>query len=198
MSTPPSKQPKTKRGQERRAAILLAAEQVIGTVGYAAASIVDITRTAGTAPGTFYLYFDSKEQIFGELVHEMGHLTRSAVARAVEDAPNQLIAEKRGLAAFLRYSQERPTLYRIVEEARFVDLEAYRAYYREFGNAYRDNLEAAGERGDSRPGDSEVRAWALRGMAKTLGEQLVLWDEAPDPERMVEHAFDLIENGLKP
>jgi AcrR family transcriptional regulator len=60
--------PRTRRGRETRAAILRAAEEVIGAQGYAAAGIADITRAAGIAQGTFYIYFDSKEHVFRELV----------------------------------------------------------------------------------------------------------------------------------
>ncbi|MCV6591902.1 MAG: TetR/AcrR family transcriptional regulator [Silicimonas sp.] len=192
------KTPKTKRGKERRAQILAAAEEVIGTLGYASASIVEITRAARTAPGTFYVYFDGKEQVFRELVEEMGNITRSVVAEAVADAPDRLSAERAGLSAFLRFSVERPTLYRIVEEARFVDIEAYRAYFTRFGEGYQAHLDAALASGEISEGDSEVRAWVLMGIAKSLGERMVLWEDAPDHDRVVDAAFALIENGLKP
>lgn len=192
------KTPKTQRGMARRAQILAAAEQVIGTMGYAGASIVEITRAARTAPGTFYVYFDGKEQVFRELVEEMGNLTRATMAKAVADAPDRLSAERAGLDAFLRFSVERPTLYRIVEEARFVDIDAYRAYFRGFGEAYKQHLDAAQEAGLITPGDNEVRAWALMGIAKTLGERMVLWPDRPDHDRVVQHAFDLIRHGLTP
>ena len=69
--------PKTKRGAARREALLRAAEAVIGEQGFAASSIADITRRAETALGTFYIYFSSKEEVFRELVLEMGRLTRA-------------------------------------------------------------------------------------------------------------------------
>ncbi|MBV6651195.1 MAG: TetR/AcrR family transcriptional regulator, partial [Hoeflea sp.] len=102
--------PRTKRGAERREQILRAAEVMIGTQGFSAASIADITRHAKTALGTFYIYFSSKEDVFRELVLEMGQLTRAMVTEAVADAPNRLEAERAGLKAFLRFVAERPSL----------------------------------------------------------------------------------------
>ncbi|HHX88257.1 MAG TPA: helix-turn-helix transcriptional regulator, partial [Paracoccus sp.] len=62
------RKPRTKRGRDTQQSILRAAEAVIGAQGYASASISDITRAAGIAQGTFYIYFDSKEHVFRELV----------------------------------------------------------------------------------------------------------------------------------
>ncbi|MDW3207709.1 MAG: helix-turn-helix domain-containing protein [Alphaproteobacteria bacterium] len=190
--------PKTKRGLARRAKILEAAEAVIGAQGFAAASIAEITQQAETALGTFYIYFSSKEEIFRELVLEMGRLTRSEVSDAVAGAPDRLTAERLGLEAFLRFLLARPSLYRIVEEARFTDPEAYRSYFTAFGDAYAAGLREAQQKGEISAGDPEIRAWALMGMARALGDRYILWDDAPDIDRVVEEAHRLIRRGLEP
>lgn len=60
------------RWQRRPAArpdeILDAAQQVFGEVGFARAKIDDVARLAGVSKGTVYLYFDSKESLFREMV----------------------------------------------------------------------------------------------------------------------------------
>ncbi|CUI86243.1 TetR/AcrR family transcriptional regulator [Cognatishimia activa] len=198
MNKPASAKPKTKRGLERRAQILAAAEQVIGQQGFAAASIADITRAAQTALGTFYIYFASKDELFRELVQDMGHATRSQAAEQVAGAKNRLEAERAGLLAYLTVVRDRPMQYRIVEEARFVDPDAYREYYTEFGKAYADQLDQAVEKGEISPGDAEVRAWALMGAAKALGERFVLWDDDVDLDHVVEEAHRFICKGLAP
>ena len=190
--------PRTKRGARRREQILRAAEAMIGTQGFSAASIADITRHAKTALGTFYIYFSSKEDVFRELVLEMGQLTRAVVTQAVAEAPNRLQAERAGLEAFLRFVIERPALYRIVEEARFIDAEAYEAYFTSFAKAYAAQLSEAAAAGELRSGDAEVRAWALMGIAKTLGERYVLWDDKSDINHVVDEAFSMIRDGLAP
>lgn len=194
----PSAKPRTQRGQETRAAILRAAEAVIGEIGYAAASIADITRRAGIAQGTFYIYFQSKDEVFRELVMQMGKLTRSYLAEAVAEARDRLTAEKQGLRAYLAFVAERPTIYNIVLEARFVAPDAYRAYYSVFARGYAQNLSSAAREGEVRPGDAEVRAWALMGMATTLGERFALWEPDADLDKVVNEAFDMLEHGLRP
>ncbi len=197
-SRPPAPRPRTRRGQDTRASLLRAAEAVIGETGFAAASIADITRRAGIAQGTFYIYFQSKDEVFRELVMEMGKLTRAFLTEAVADAPDRLTAERRGLRAFLAFVAQRPALYNIVMEARIVAADAYRAYYTTFARGYAQNLALAVREGEIRPGDAEVRAWALMGMAVTLGERFAIWDAEADLDHVVDQAFDMLERGLKP
>jgi AcrR family transcriptional regulator len=177
---------------------LRAAEAVIGEIGFAGASIADITRKAGIAQGTFYIYFQSKDEVFRELVVEMGRLTRAFLAEAVADAPDRLTAERRGLRAFLDFVARRPALYNIVMEARVVAPDAYRDYYTTFARGYVQNLVLATREGEIRPGNAEVRAWALMGMAITLGERFAIWDSDIDLDTVVAEVFDLVENGLRP
>lgn len=198
--TDTARHPRTKRGLETRAALLRAAEEVIGARGFAAAAITDITRAAGIAQGTFYIYFDSKETVFRELVLEMGRLTRKALSEAVAGARDRLEAERLGLRAFLQIAASRPTLYNVVMEARFVDRASYDAYFQSFARNYARNLSAAAQEGTIHPGDADIRAWALMGMAVTLGERFGLdagcTDETRD--RVVDQVFDMLERGLRP
>jgi len=190
--------PKTRRGRERRAQLLQAAEAVFGENGFGETSISEITRRAGTSQGTFYIYFSGKDAIFRELVGEMGRVTRRVIARAVAAAPDRITAEKSGLQAFLEFVHERPALYNIVEEARFVDKPAYDRYFSAFAEAYRLQLAAAAARGEISPGDAEVRAWALMGIAKALGERFGVRRSARSVAAVVEAAFELIDRGLRP
>lgn len=195
-----ARKPRTRRGQETRAALLRAAEEVIGAKGYAAAAITDITRAAGIAQGTFYIYFDGKEHVFRELVLEMGRLTRKTLSEAVAGAPDRLTAERLGLRAFLEIAATRPTLYNVVLEARFVDPASYDTYFQAFARNYSRNLSAAADEGRIRPGDAEIRAWALMGMAVTLGERYGLprAHDGAARDRVVSEVFDMIERGLMP
>ncbi len=63
------KAPPTAKGRATRQAILEAAEEVFGELSYDRASIAEITRRAGVAQGTFYVYFADKKAAFIELVH---------------------------------------------------------------------------------------------------------------------------------
>ncbi|MGV9833060.1 TetR/AcrR family transcriptional regulator [Nocardia niigatensis] len=63
--------PRTKRGERTRAALIAGAREVFERDGYLDARITDISKAAGAASGSFYTYFDSKEEIFTAVVEEV-------------------------------------------------------------------------------------------------------------------------------
>src|SRR5689334_8304629 len=56
------------RPDDNRTRLVDAAREVFAAKGYHVATVTDITRKAGLAKGTFYLYFDEKKEIYYELV----------------------------------------------------------------------------------------------------------------------------------
>ncbi|PTW63544.1 TetR family transcriptional regulator [Breoghania corrubedonensis] len=191
------KEPKTARGEATRRALLGAAEKVIGRLGYAEASIGAITREAGVAQGTFYIYFKGKDEVFSELVRDMGRNLRHTITGATAGISDRLEAEREGLRAFLTFVAGHPELYRIVQEALFVDADAYRAYFSTFADGYRQGLEAAALGGEVRPGDADIRAWALMGIARSLGERAVVFGKTTPIDDVVDSVYDLFVHGLK-
>jgi AcrR family transcriptional regulator len=64
----PGKREQTKVAN--RQAILDAAREVFGELGYEAATVRDIIRRTGLAAGTFYNYYRSKEEVFAALADD--------------------------------------------------------------------------------------------------------------------------------
>jgi len=193
-----NKIPKTRRGRETRDKLLDAAEKEFGEQGFHDAAISGITQRAGVALGTFYVYFESKEEIFRALVSHMGNLTRHWIAERVADSPDRLTAERRGIQAFFEFVRRHGNLYQIISEAQFVAEDAYREYYTAFADAYRENLERAANDKDIREGDYEVWAWALIGMSVFLGMRFAAWDDSRSSEEMAATVADLISTGMLP
>lgn len=193
-----AKTPKTRRGRETRDKLLDAAEKEFGERGFHDAAISGITQRAGVALGTFYVYFDSKEEIFRALVSHMGRLTRKWISERVAESPDRLAAEQRGFQAFIEFVREHNNLYQIISEAQFVAEDAYREYYSSFAEAYRQNLERAATNGEIRQGDYEVWAWALIGMSVFLGMRFAAWDQSRSSEEMASAVADLIATGVQP
>jgi AcrR family transcriptional regulator len=59
--------PRSTKGERTRARLLTAAKEVFEEDGFLEARISDIAERAGLSHGSFYTYFDSKEQIFREV-----------------------------------------------------------------------------------------------------------------------------------
>ena len=192
------RQPRTERGRRTRDRLLQAAEYEFGEKGFHEASISGITRRAGVALGSFYTYFESKEEVFRALVGYMSRRVRAWIGERISGATDRLSAERMGLQAYLEFVREHPGLYRIVSEAEFVANDAFVAHYETFASAYQANLVAAGERGEIRAGDPEVWSWAIMGMMVFLGMRYGEWDQASDPAEIATRAIDLIARGLTP
>ena len=60
----------TARGVRSRAALLAAARRLFRRKGYANTKIADITQEAGRALGSFYTYFDNKEEVLEQLAED--------------------------------------------------------------------------------------------------------------------------------
>ena len=57
------------RAKETRAKIITAAERLISQKGFDAVQIIDITNEAGVGKGSFYTYFERKEDVVAEIAH---------------------------------------------------------------------------------------------------------------------------------
>jgi len=116
--------PTTRRGQQTRAALVSAAADVFAEKQFLATNVADIASRAGTAHGTFYRYFDSKEEIFREVALDLQRRMRAhgaedaAVEVPVFDAiEDELLwritrANRRYLAAY----QEHAALFAVIEQ----------------------------------------------------------------------------------
>jgi AcrR family transcriptional regulator len=189
----------SKRGERTRRRLLDAAEQVFGDHGYDAASIVKITEAAGVGQGTFYLYFQSKRQIFDELVADLNRRVRRAMSEAAVEATTRTERERLGFAGFFRFTAEHPALYRIIRQAEFVSPGAMREHYRKIADGYVAGLRAAMAEGEIEQADPEVLAWSLMGVGELIGMRWILWnypDSGTVPEEVFAQVHAFITRGL--
>jgi AcrR family transcriptional regulator len=193
------KAPRTPRGERTLRKILTAALEEFGERGFSEASIVGITSRAKVALGTFYTYFNSKDELFQALVRDMSGQVRDMVAPAMKDATDALDAERRALAAFLRFAADHKQVYRIIDEAEFVDPEGFRTHYETTAARIAGRLKEAAGRGELRADNSdfahEVVAWALMGANVFLGLRFAVWGNS-DPDEVAAITNRLIRDGL--
>ncbi|RDE07518.1 TetR/AcrR family transcriptional regulator [Sphingomonas aracearum] len=178
-------------------ALLDAAAAEFGERGFHEASISGITRRAGVALGSFYTYFDSKDAVFRALVSDMSERVREHVAPAIREAPDQIAAERAGLLEFLRFVRGHKEIYRIIDEAEFVDPDSFRRHYTTTAERIAQRLAAAAVRGEVRDGTGEVEAWAIMGMNVFLGLRYGVWGEDEPPEALADAVARLLAQGLR-
>ena len=193
------KAPRTARGERTLRKILDAAQEEFGDRGFSESSIVAITQRAGVALGTFYTYFDSKEAVFQALVRDMSSQVRDHVAPAFREAADALDGERLALESFLRFARKHRDVYRIIDEAEFVEPGTYREHYETTVKRIAARLSAARGKGeisrDLNEEDVEILAWALMGANVFLGLKFAVWSSA-DPKRIAEVTNRLLRSGL--
>jgi AcrR family transcriptional regulator len=199
VATGAGKAPRTARGERTLRRILDAAREEFGERGFSDSSIVGITQRAGVALGTFYTYFDSKEALFQALVRDMSAQVRDTAAPAFSEFPNALDAARRGLELFLEFAREHRDIYRIIDEAEFVDPAAYREHYESTAKRIAARLIAAREKGeiaaDLSDAELEILAWASMGANVFLGLRYSVWDSA-EPARVAAVANRMFRKGI--
>lgn len=136
------------KARETHLRILEAAAQVVGEDGYADASISKITRLAGIAQGTFYNYFENRQEVFDALLPFMGQQMLDHIRAAVPSQARGSEREEARLAAFFDYVNAHPAFYRILYEAEVFAPDAHRRHIRILVKGYRGALKRAAERGE--------------------------------------------------
>lgn len=193
------KAPRTERGQRTLRKILDAALEEFGERGFSDGSIVGITQRARVALGTFYTYFDSKEAIFQEVVRDMSAQVRDRVAPEFKNASDAIDGERRALEAFLRFASEHRDVYRIIDEAEFVEPQGFREHYETTASRIAARLSKARDQGeiDGRLSDADidVLAWALMGANVFLGLRFSVWSNG-DAARVAEVTSGMLRKGL--
>jgi len=193
------KAPRTARGERTMRKILEAARDEFGERGFGESSIVTITQRAGVALGTFYTYFDSKEAVFQALVRDMSTQVRDHVAPELAKAVGSFDGERRALASFLEFARTHRDVYRIIDEAEFVDPASYREHYETTAVRIATRLCAGRDKGELDSAltneDVDILSWALMGANVFLGLRYAVWDEA-DPERVAKVTERLLKQGI--
>lgn len=193
-----AKEPRTARGQATKRKLLDAAAKEFGDRGFHDASISGITRRAGTALGSFYTYFDSKEAIFSALVNDMSLAVAESAAAAMTPGSTGIEREREALTAFLAFARAHKEIYRIIDEAEFADPASYRAHYGNAAARIAARLDEAVAQGKLAPGDNEVRAWAIMGANVFIGMRFGVWDDSRPIEDIVDAMAVLLRRGMGP
>lgn len=159
--------PLTRRGETRKQNLLAAARRVFERQGFIDTNVADIVKEAKVSRGTFYTYFDTKEQVFSAVAQEVvGEMLTSMAtripsedfSRRVEDVIRRFIAAYEPHARMLGLIEQVGTFS---PELRDLRLEARDVFVRRT----RRGIERMQEAGVADPGlDVEYTAETLGAM----------------------------------
>ncbi|TYC81042.1 TetR/AcrR family transcriptional regulator [Novosphingobium sp. BW1] len=193
---PADKVPRTERGRKTRRKLLDAAAIEFGERGFHEASITSITQRAGTALGSFYTYFDSKDEIYRALVSDLSARVREAAREARCTELPALEAERVALTNFLKFANEHKEIYRIIDECEFVDPATFRAHYEGTARRITERLADGVRKGELRADVEEAHAWAIMGMNVFLGLRYAVWTQDRSPAEVAEIANAILRGGI--
>jgi AcrR family transcriptional regulator len=179
-----------------RAALVAAARDAFGELGYEAVGVRDIVRRTGLASGTFYNYFPDKAAVFHAVVEETGRAARARVRAARRGAANLSAFVEAGYRAYFSFIVADPATFAFLRR----NLVALRAAGIEevlpLGTAeLAEDLTALAARGELAPLDVDYCAHAMVAVAVELGARMVE-REPPDVEGATRFASALFLAGV--
>ena len=128
--------PKTELGQAKFDRLVKEAESLFTAKSFFDVSVADICRAAGTAVGTFYIYFTGKTDLYRYLIAHYKHEIKHALALAIKSCTTRAQKEREGIRCFVKYAVANPTVYNIIWGCLAVEREMFVDYYVSFANSY--------------------------------------------------------------
>lgn len=193
-------QPQTQRGQRTRAALIAAARHVFERDGYVDSRLVDIAAEAGCAIGSFYTWFDGKDEVLAavllEAQHEMLHPGTGRFAQSEDPVEIIRAANRAYLDAYGRNAR----LNALLDQVAAVD-ERFRRMRRTRADAFVERNARAirdlQERGLADRGvDPYLASLALSGMVSRLAQSFHIVGLGGSVEDVVDTATRLWTNAL--
>jgi AcrR family transcriptional regulator len=197
----PRKSPRSGRGTRTRASLVAAARSVFERDGYLASRVTDIADQAGTAHGTFYTYFDSKEEIFAAVLRELQEEMLHAGVRVAGGGEDPVRAIEAANRAYLDSYRRNARLMAALDEASAVN-ERVRALRLERVAAFTER-NAHGIRRLQQNGlvdpdlDADVASLGVSGMVSRVADLVFVQGVEVDFETLVWSLTRLWANALR-
>ena len=182
-------------GRDVRERLVASAAEVFAGDGFHASRVSDIVRGAEVAQGTFYLYFESKEAVFLELLERF--FARILAETLGANDPREATTHERVVAQVRRmwrvlivHCREEPALVTaILHDAPSLGPEVralVRHSYERVAEALAGYAAVAWERGLVRPVDPRLAGWLVQGLADRAMYYAVVIDPQADVDRLAD------------
>lgn len=199
----PRKLKRAEKADENRKALFKAAASVVGRYGYAGASIGRITQKAKLAQGTFYLYFESRQHLFDQLLPAITDEMMEYIRSRLHGASDFFELEERGATAFFEFMTKNKGFFRILYETDLVSPKASLYHYSLAAQKYSEVLSRARDENQLRKLDSyeEVVLTYIMIATRAYLYQHVIATNRTD-EDVVKHVvtayINILRNGVGP
>lgn len=182
---------------QNRRAILDAAREVFGEMGYDTATVRDIIRRTGLSVGSFYNYYRSKEEVYEALADDGARRFRPILQAQYEAATDFESYIRGAITAYFNFIVDEQEAWRVErpegEAAPHVRVETpeMEAVFQQV----RWSISNALERGQVEPVDTDYLAAACIAIAREVGEKML--ERRPiDVPGAIDFAVRMILGGL--
>ncbi|AMR77693.1 TetR/AcrR family transcriptional regulator [Cupriavidus nantongensis] len=165
---------RSERSERIRSALLSAAAEVVGEVGYAEASVTMITQRAGVGQGTFYNYFKSRQDLLDSLLPDLGEQMLDYVRDEAVGGSGFRDLEEKSFRAFFGFLKSTPQFPRILNEAESFAPAGFQKHLDNVSKRYIRFLQRSmknGELQDYSEGELEVVAYMLMAARSYLSQR---------------------------
>ncbi|HXW34895.1 MAG TPA: TetR/AcrR family transcriptional regulator [Acidimicrobiales bacterium] len=182
--------PRSRKGARTRARLLDAAKQVFEENGFLDARISDIAERAGLSHGSFYHYFESKEEIFREVAADVDEHLSEPMGTVIMDPKSHASPGDRIHEAIRRhfdYYREEARIIGVIEQVSRYDEEVgalRQARHRSYHEQVADSIRQLQRRGLADASLDPATA------AAALGSMVTRFAEAWLVEGAVDCSFD--------
>ena len=166
--------PKTKLGLAKMNKLLDAAEELFTKNGFHATSISDVCKKAQTAVGTFYIYFDSKTDVYRCIMWKYQSQIKNLLAESIKDCKTRYEMEREGIKCFIRFAVETPNIYNVIWGSLSIDEKLFNDYYMSFAESYARALRKSENELDIV--DPTTVAYMLMGISNFVGIHAIFED----------------------
>lgn len=193
--------PRSRRGVRTRHALITAAREVFERDGYLDARITDIAKEAGVASGSFYTYFDGKEEIFEALVDMVQEEMLHPHVRERTGITDPRLLIEAANREYLESYQRNARLMALFEQVAQID-ESFRRRRLERSNAFAERngklIRHLQEQGlaDARL-NPVVTAYALASMVSRMAYAVFVLGQPIPPDQLVTTLTQIWINTLK-
>jgi AcrR family transcriptional regulator len=190
----------------RRDDIMAAAKKVFVHKGFHATTIADIASEAGLSYGSVYWYFDSKDDLFHDLIaaEESALRAHVEVALAATGTPFAYAEETFRTtlrAAFEFFEAEKATAKLLFRDAYAMDIRFDKhlgGIYGRFVDDIANSIVAAQESGEVVAAPPRMVAYTLTVLIGHLGHRRLSTDDGVSAAEAADFVVSLILNGLRP
>jgi AcrR family transcriptional regulator len=196
--------PRSRKGMRTRARLVEAGKEIFEESGFLEARISDIAERAGLSHGSFYHYFDSKEQIFREVAEVVEErlsepMFTIVLAHGSTDTPRERL--RRALRAHLESYRDEAKIMGVIEQmARYDErVRAVRqARQKKHQRDMAESIRRMQQRGIADPAlDPAVAAAALGAMTSRFAEAWLVDGYPPcSMDQAVEQLTTLFVNAM--